>query len=174
MWCVYSPGCAPMFLGEYEYNIDQKGRVAIPARFREEFRGGLVIARGYDRCLVAYPLAEWQRMADRVTSLPLTRSSSRRLTRATFANAYNLEMLQRAVHCKQVLGMARLPRPVVLDTLRPPLTSPSACTNPRRLWPTATNPVPVTPYFRNWRREIGGIRILCLLYFRRGADFALR
>ncbi|MBI4300828.1 MAG: division/cell wall cluster transcriptional repressor MraZ [Chloroflexi bacterium] len=81
-----------MFLGEYEYNIDQKGRVAIPARFRDEFRGGLVVARGYDRCIVVYPLPEWQRMADKITSLPLTRQTSRRLSRATFASAYNLEL----------------------------------------------------------------------------------
>lgn len=81
-----------MFLGEYEYSIDQKGRVAIPARFREAFREGLVLFRGFDKCINVYPVGEWKKIAQRLASLPLTRHSSRRLSRATFSSAFSLQL----------------------------------------------------------------------------------
>ena len=81
-----------MFLGEYAYVIDQKGRLAIPPRFREAFRGGLVLARGFDKCILVYPMAEWKAMAESRASLPPTRSSVRRANRFTFSGAYDLEL----------------------------------------------------------------------------------
>ncbi len=81
-----------MFLGEYEYRIDQKGRVAIPAKLREAFRGGIVFSRGFDDCITAYPTAEWQRVADRLAALPLTRGNARRVNRFVFSGAFSLEL----------------------------------------------------------------------------------
>jgi MraZ protein len=81
-----------MILGEYEYRIDQKGRVAIPAKLRKEFQGGLVLTRGVDGCMLAYPLPEWQRICDSFADLPTTRDRNRRLIRLTFANAFSTEL----------------------------------------------------------------------------------
>jgi MraZ protein len=79
-----------MFLGEYELRIDPKGRLAIPARFRDEFRGRLVISRGFDRCLNIHTLAEWQQVADALVSLPATQLNPRRIARFTFSGAFDL------------------------------------------------------------------------------------
>ncbi len=79
-----------MFLGEYEYRIDQKGRIAVPPRFRESFATGIVVTRGYDRCVVAYTLAEWNKVSEDYASLPTTSASSRRLNRLIFTNAFSL------------------------------------------------------------------------------------
>ena len=81
-----------MFLGEYEYTIDQKGRVAVPAKFRDAFREGLVLSRGFDRCLIVYPMAEWVKMAEKLASPPSARSKFRRLSRTAFSTAYNLDL----------------------------------------------------------------------------------
>ncbi|MDY6906843.1 MAG: division/cell wall cluster transcriptional repressor MraZ [Chloroflexota bacterium] len=81
-----------MFLGEYEYKIDPKGRIAIPPRFRGEFWEGIVLARGFDGCIAAYPPPVWQEIADRFGTLPFTRSKSRRISRAIFSTAFSLEL----------------------------------------------------------------------------------
>jgi MraZ protein len=80
-----------MFLGEYELRIDHKGRVAIPARFRDAFRAGLVLSRGFDKCLIVYTMAEWERVADELVSLPVTQLNPRRIARFTFSGAFDLE-----------------------------------------------------------------------------------
>jgi MraZ protein len=80
-----------MFLGEYELRIDHKWRVAIPAKFRDAFRAGLVLSRGFDKCLNIHTVAEWERMAEDLVSLPVTHLNTRRITRFTFSGAYDLE-----------------------------------------------------------------------------------
>ena len=81
-----------MFLGEFELRIDHKGRVAIPARFRDAFRAGLVLSRGFDKCLIVYTMAEWERVADELVSLPVTQLNPRRIARFTFSGAFDLEL----------------------------------------------------------------------------------
>ncbi|MCL0095509.1 division/cell wall cluster transcriptional repressor MraZ [Dehalococcoidia bacterium] len=81
-----------MLLGEYEHRIDRKGRVAIPAKLRKAFQEGLVLTRGVDRCMLAYPLAEWQRICESFADLPTTRDKNRRLIRITFASAFSAEL----------------------------------------------------------------------------------
>lgn len=81
-----------MFLGEYEHSLDQKGRIAIPSRFRNAFVEGIVLARGYDRCIIAYPLAEWKKLADKLSSLSVTRGINRRINRSTFSSAFAQEL----------------------------------------------------------------------------------
>ena len=66
-----------MFLGEFEYKIDEKGRVPIPPKFRKELREGLVLAPGPEQCIVAYSQSEWKKMADSMTTGSLAPSSTR-------------------------------------------------------------------------------------------------
>jgi len=81
-----------MFFGEYEYTIDQKGRVTIPPKFREAFKGGIVLLRGYDKCVTACTVAEWDKRAEQLSRLPVTQSKTRRLNRATFSSAFSLDL----------------------------------------------------------------------------------
>ena len=81
-----------MFLGEYEHKIDAKGRVAIPPKFRGEFWEGIVLARGLERCILAYPPSVWKEIAERFDTMPIARSKSRRISRVIFATAFSLEL----------------------------------------------------------------------------------
>ena len=81
-----------MFFGEFEYKIDEKGRVPIPPRFRRPLKDGVVLAPGAERCINIYPLDEWKKLADSMTSSTVSRSKLRRLKRALFAAAFNLRM----------------------------------------------------------------------------------
>jgi MraZ protein len=80
-----------MLIGEYELKIDHKGRLAIPVRFREVFRGGLVLSRGFDKCLIAYTAVEWSKVAEKLVALPLTQLNPRRISRFTFSGAFDVE-----------------------------------------------------------------------------------
>jgi MraZ protein len=76
-----------MFLGEFVHTIDEKGRLTIPAKFRADLASGLVVTRGIDRCLAIYPLEEWERLAERVSALPMTDRRARAFRRLVFASA---------------------------------------------------------------------------------------
>ncbi len=76
-----------MFLGEYTYTIDEKGRLTIPAKYRRELATGLVITKGIDRCLVIYPMGEWEQLKERVARLPLTSREARGFRRLLFSGA---------------------------------------------------------------------------------------
>lgn len=77
-----------MFLGEYEYAIDEKGRITLPVKFREHLRPGVVVTRGFERCLLVFPLPAWTELTQRLDSLDLTDPQVRRLRRLTFSLAY--------------------------------------------------------------------------------------
>ena len=81
-----------MFLGEFEYRIDEKGRVPIPPKFREELREGVILTPGVEKCVIVYPLSEWEKVAAALTTGSLTRSKLRRLNRAIFATAFPLNI----------------------------------------------------------------------------------
>ena len=57
-----------MFFGEFEYKIDEKGRVPIPPKFRRELREGVVLTPGVEKCIIAYPLPEWTNLATNLTT----------------------------------------------------------------------------------------------------------
>lgn len=76
-----------MFIGEYSYTIDQKKRVAIPAKFRKELGKKAVITRGIDNCLVIYPVFEWRKLAEKLEKLPSSRADSRGFVRLMLAGA---------------------------------------------------------------------------------------
>jgi MraZ protein len=77
-----------VFYGEFEYRIDLKGRIPFPPRFRRELKE-VVLTPGVERCITAYPLSEWKKLATALTSSPLTRSKLRQLNRAIFATAFS-------------------------------------------------------------------------------------
>ena len=79
-----------MFLGEYEHSLDDKGRLAIPARFRAGLADGLYLTRGLDRCLVIWPPDAWRAMSDRLNGLSIWQAEARRLQRLFFSGAVNL------------------------------------------------------------------------------------
>lgn len=78
-----------MFFGEFEYKIDQKGRVPIPPKFRKELKDGMILTPGIEKCILAYPLAEWKKIATSFTSGSVTPSKLRRLNRVLFATAFS-------------------------------------------------------------------------------------
>jgi MraZ protein len=79
-----------VFLGRHSHNLDEKGRLALPARFRDELRDGVVITRGFDDCLLVYPIAAWTPLAERVSALSIGDPDVRLLRRMLFANAADL------------------------------------------------------------------------------------
>jgi len=80
-----------MFFGEFEYKLDEKGRVPIPPKFRRELgRQEVVLAPGAEKCINVYPLSEWRQLATKLTSGALPRDKFRRLNRAFFATAFSL------------------------------------------------------------------------------------
>ena len=80
-----------IFSGEFDHRIDSQGRVAIPVRFRDAFKPGMVLAEGYDRCIDVYTLDEWERVAGEITGRPST-NANRRLARARFAGAFTADL----------------------------------------------------------------------------------
>ncbi|HEY8477848.1 MAG TPA: division/cell wall cluster transcriptional repressor MraZ [Chloroflexota bacterium] len=81
-----------MFLGEYEHTIDEKGRLAIPARFRPQLNDGLVVTRGFDRCLFIWPMEQWRSIAEKLARLPLMQAEARRIHRLLFSGAVDTQM----------------------------------------------------------------------------------
>jgi MraZ protein len=82
----------PAFTGEYSHTVDQKGRVAIPAKFRAEFSQGAVVTRGIDECLFVFSKAEWEVLADKLAKLPLAQANSRAFSRLMFAGAVSVDL----------------------------------------------------------------------------------
>lgn len=76
-----------MFMGEYQHTIDEKGRMIIPAKFRELLGDAFVITRGLDHCLFVYPMDEWAVLEKKLKSLPLMKSDARAFTRFFFSGA---------------------------------------------------------------------------------------
>ena len=76
-----------MFMGEYKHNMDKKGRVIIPASFRDDLGEEFVMTRGLDNCLFVYPRNEWEILEEKLTSLPITNKSSRTFVRFFFSGA---------------------------------------------------------------------------------------
>jgi MraZ protein len=81
-----------MFLGRFGHNLDAKGRLAIPAKFRSALADGLVVTRGIDRCLSVYPLAAWQGLAGKVSALSISDPDARLLKRMVFGEAVDEAM----------------------------------------------------------------------------------
>ena len=76
-----------MLIGEYHHNIDEKGRLIIPAKFREEIGSSFVVTRGLDGCLFVYSLVEWEKIINKLKKLPFTKKDARTFTRFFLASA---------------------------------------------------------------------------------------
>lgn len=81
-----------MFLGRHNHNLDAKGRLALPARFRDKLAEGVVVTRGFDPCLLVYPLDAWMPLAERVAELSISDPDVRRLRRMLFADAVDAQL----------------------------------------------------------------------------------
>lgn len=81
-----------MFTGEYRHTVDDKGRLAIPARFRAQLEGGAVLSRWIDGCLAIHTRAGWEALSAKVSSVGLADPAGRLFERAIFAGALEAEM----------------------------------------------------------------------------------
>jgi MraZ protein len=78
-----------MFLGTHTPRLDDKGRLILPAKFRDELAGGLVITKGQERCLYVFPMAEFRRIAEQLQAAPVTHKAARAYSRVFFASAFD-------------------------------------------------------------------------------------
>lgn len=83
-----------MFLGEHLHTIDQKKRLAIPAKFRKEAGKMVVVTRGLDNCLFVFPQQEWLKLAEKLGALPLGQSDARGFSRLMLAGAMEVSVDQ--------------------------------------------------------------------------------
>ncbi|AAU40625.1 division/cell wall cluster transcriptional repressor MraZ [Bacillus sp. GM2] len=81
-----------MFMGEYQHTIDSKGRMIVPAKFREGLGEQFVLTRGLDQCLFGYPMSEWKLIEEKLKALPLTKKDARAFTRFFFSGATECEL----------------------------------------------------------------------------------
>jgi MraZ protein len=76
-----------MFIGEYQHTIDEKGRLAVPKKFRTSLKTGAIITRGLDGCLFLFTRGEWEKLAEKLVALPLAQANSRAFVRLMLAGA---------------------------------------------------------------------------------------
>ena len=81
-----------MFMGEYEHSIDIKGRIIVPAKFREGLGKNFIITKGLDNCLFVYPTEEWNLIEKKLRSLPFTKADARAFARFFFSGASECEV----------------------------------------------------------------------------------
>ena len=105
-----------MFTGEYKYSIDEKKRLSIPARFRQALGKKAVITRGLDNCLSLYPLKTWEKLARRISQLPLSQSDARSFARLMLGGAMEVEIdnLGRILIPDYLKSYAKLKKKVVI------------------------------------------------------------
>src|SRR5690242_11058897 len=80
-------GGAPMFLGTHSPRLDDKGRLILPAKFRDKLAGGLVVTRGQERCLYVFAMDEFVRLADQMRTAPVTSKAVRDYLRVFLSGA---------------------------------------------------------------------------------------
>lgn len=80
-----------MFVGQYSHNIDTKGRLAVPAKFRADLKKA-VVTKGLDNCLFLYTKKEWDNLAQKLASLPISKSNTRAFSRLMLAGAMDVDI----------------------------------------------------------------------------------
>ncbi|MDI6734151.1 MAG: division/cell wall cluster transcriptional repressor MraZ [Patescibacteria group bacterium] len=108
-----------MLLGEYKHNLDIKGRMAIPVKFREKLKTGAIITRGLDRCLFIFGAKEWEILAQKLIALPLAQANSRAFVRLMLAGAMDvlLDSQGRILIPDYLRGYAGLKKQVIVAGL---------------------------------------------------------
>lgn len=81
-----------MFIGEYRYSADAKGRVSVPAKFRDELGESFFVTKGLDQSLFIFPQSEWERFEEKLKQLPLTNPKARAFVRIFYSGATEIEM----------------------------------------------------------------------------------
>ncbi len=81
-----------MLMGEFHHSIDAKGRLIVPAKFRDALGPAFVLTRGMDGCLFGYPLSEWQKLQEKLAGLPLAKKSARTFSRMLLSGAAECEL----------------------------------------------------------------------------------
>ncbi|GFZ27726.1 division/cell wall cluster transcriptional repressor MraZ [Lactobacillus corticis] len=80
-----------MFMGEYQHNLDAKGRLIIPAKLRDQIGEKMVFTRGMEGCIFGYTVEEWQKIEAKLAKLPLTKRNARKFTRMFYSGAMEAE-----------------------------------------------------------------------------------
>ena len=106
------------FIGQYNHNIDNKGRVALPAKFRAELKKA-VVTKGLDNCLFVYPKKEWDKMAEKLAALSVSKSNTRAFSRLMLAGAIEVEFDKqgRIILPEYLRNFANLKKEVVIAGL---------------------------------------------------------
>jgi MraZ protein len=81
-----------VFTGEYRHTVDDKGRIAVPSRFRAQLDGGAVVSRWIDGCLAIHTRTGWSALAEKIAALPVTDASARLFGRSIFAGATEADL----------------------------------------------------------------------------------
>ena len=81
-----------MFIGEYHHSIDEKGRVIIPMKFRDELGNNFIVTRGIENCLFVYPMSNWEKITNKLNSLPFTKKDARNFNRFFMSGATEVEL----------------------------------------------------------------------------------
>lgn len=81
-----------MFIGEFQHTLDVKGRMAIPAKFRNKLSGGAIVTRGIDRCLFILTPEDWEVFVQKLMNLPLSQANSRAFVRLMLSGAADVEL----------------------------------------------------------------------------------
>lgn len=81
-----------MFIGEYSHNIDDKGRLAVPKKFQEDLKAGLVVTKGLDNCLWVYTYESWKELATKLSKLPISSTNNRAFSRLMLAGAMDVSL----------------------------------------------------------------------------------
>lgn len=79
-----------MFIGEFKHNLDEKGRLAVPVKFRSDLAKGAVVTRGIDKCLFVYTMDEWTILANKLANLPISQAKARAFARLMLAGAMDV------------------------------------------------------------------------------------
>ncbi|MCD7736048.1 MAG: division/cell wall cluster transcriptional repressor MraZ [Lachnospiraceae bacterium] len=106
-----------MFMGEYNHTIDTKGRLIIPAKFREILGDEFIVTKGLDGCLFVFPKTEWQIFEEKLRKLPLTQKNARKFTRFFMGGATTCELDKqgRILLPQNLREFAKLDKDVVLS-----------------------------------------------------------
>ena len=94
-----------MFIGEYHHTIDEKGRIIIPAKFREELGANFIVTRGIENCLFIYSEENWAKITNKLSSLPFTHKDARTFNRFFMSGATEVELDKQ--------GRINLPTPLI-------------------------------------------------------------
>ena len=108
-----------MLMGEYNHTLDAKGRLTVPARFREELGDVFVVTRGFEGCITAYPMERWERIRLNLANLSLTNQAGRKLSRLFLGNAIECEVdkMGRILLPQPLRNVASITKDVVLTGL---------------------------------------------------------